>query len=635
MCGIAGFSATGLAPDDAQALLRRMTAIIRHRGPDDEGHWYGDEVGLGMRRLSIIDVAGGRQPLCNEDGSVVVVFNGEIYNFQQLQVELEARGHTFATHCDTETLVHAYEDDGLEFVHRLRGMFAIALWDRARRRLVLARDRFGKKPLYYAFDGRTLVFGSELKALLLAPSVGRELDPDAIGQYFTFGYVPSPRSALKGISKLPAGHMLVLEDGCLHVRRYWQLDFTPHCTDDEDTAAERVRELLLEAVKLRLISEVPLGAFLSGGMDSSVVVAAMSRAGTERVKTFSIGFDERSHDELEYARLIARHYDTDHHELVVRPDVLEVLPRLVWDFDEPFADASMVPTYYVSKLAREHVTVALSGDGGDEIFGGYRRYSRAIEDQRLARRLGPLRPLAGMAGAALPEGVKGKNRLSSLASDPEVHYVELASIFPTPLRRRILRPDFVPPDATDPTRVQLDQFAGAAALDLFTRLQHTDVEVYLTDDIMTKVDKASMFSSLETRAPLLDHVLAEYVASLPHAVRNPGEHKKHLLRKATTGWLPDATLARGKMGFSPPVDAWLRGPLRDLAWETLMSRTALERGVLQPAQVRRLLEAHQSQRRNNGHRIWAMLCFELWCRTYLDAAGTEAASSLAAMAASV
>ncbi len=626
MCGIAGFVNAGLTDERAQALLRRMTDLLIHRGPDDEGHWYGDSTGLGMRRLSIIDVDGGKQPIANEDGSVIVVFNGEIYNYQALRADLERSGHRFATNSDTETIVHAYEEDGLDFVHRLDGMFAIALWDRTRKRLVLARDRFGKKPLYYSFDGQRLTFASELKALLLAPNVRRELDPLAVSQYFAFGYVPAPQSILAGIRKLGAGQTLTFEGGAVEERRYWQLDFTPRCGDDEATAANTVRELVLNAVRKRLISDVPLGAFLSGGLDSSIVVAAMSRVGTERVKTFSIGFEEESHSELEYARLIAQRYETDHHEFIVRPDLLDVLPRLAWTFDEPFADASMVPTYYVSKLARQHVTVALSGDGGDELFGGYRRYTRAMEDQQLAQRLGPLRSLASLAGATMPDGMKGKTRLSSLASDPAEHYIELAAIFPSPLRGRVTMPRFSAPDGIDPRRAQLERFAEVADLDFFTRMQHVDVEVYLPDDILMKVDKASMFASLEARAPLLDYQLAEYVASLPSGVRNPGYQKKHLLKRALHDLLPEETLTRPKMGFALPVDRWLRGPLRDFTWDVLTSEKAKSRHVCDAGQVRRLLEA---QRRdvtaNNGARIWALLCFELWCRAYLDGEGLSSA----------
>lgn len=624
MCGIAGFVHSGLDAEEAGALLCRMTDIIRHRGPDDDGHWLDDDVGLGMRRLSIIDVQGGKQPIANEDGSVVVVFNGEIYNYQQLRRELEATGHRFVTSSDTETIVHAYEEDGLAFVHRLRGMFAIALWDRRRRRLVLTRDRFGKKPVHYAFDGRRLIFGSEIKSLLLVSGLQRELDPVAVSQYFTYGYIPAPRTAFMGIQKLPAGHTLSFENGHMQLHKYWQLDFTPRCTDDEETAARRVRELLLEAVRVRLISEVPLGAFLSGGIDSSTVVALMSQVATERVKTFSIGFEEQDYNEIEYARLVARHYDTDHHELVVRLNLLDVLPRLVWEFDEPFADASMVPTYYVSKLAREYVTVALSGDGGDELFGGYDSYLRGMQELRLSQRVGPMRALGPAMGALLPDGMRGKNRLRNLGLPPEERFTEAASVVPTRLRHRLLRPEFLFRSTSDPRRVQLDRFAEVQGLDLFTRMQRVDVETYLPYDILVKVDKASMFTSLETRAPLLDHVLAEYVASLPHTVRNRGGQPKHILKRAVRDLLPHENLVRSKMGFGLPVEHWLRGDLRELVYDLLRSQQAQSRGVIDTHQVEQLVADHQRHLRNYTRPIWTWLCFELWCRIYLDQTGLDA-----------
>lgn len=618
MCGIAGFVNSGLDAEEAGALLRSMTDIIRHRGPDDDGHWLGDGAGLGMRRLSIIDVAGGQQPIANEDGSVIVVFNGEIYNYQQLRRALEATGHQFATNSDTETIVHAYEEDGIDFVRRLHGMFAIALWDRTRRRLVLTRDRFGKKPLHYAFDGQRLLFGSEIKSLLLAPGVRRELDPMAISQYFTFGYIPAPRTAFAGIHKLPAGHTLALEDGQIKLHRYWQLDFTPRCADDEETATRRVRELLLDAVRMRLISEVPLGAFLSGGIDSSTVVALMSQVATERVKTFSIGFEEQDYSEVEYARLVARRYNTDHHEMIVRLDLLDDLPRLVWDFDEPFADASMVPTYYVSKLAREHVTVALSGDGGDELFGGYGSYMRGMQDLRLSHLAGPMRALGPVVGNLLPDGMRGKNRLRNLAWPAAERFAEAASVVQTSLRQRLLQRDFLFQGASDPRRIQLDRFDEVSALDHFTQMQRVDVETYLSYDILVKVDKASMFTSLETRAPLLDHVLAEYVASLPHDVRNRGGQSKYVLKRAVRDLLPHEILYRSKMGFGLPVEHWLRRDLREMTYDLLRSQQARDRGVVDTAVVEQLLADHQRLRRNNAQPIWTWLCFELWASIYLD-----------------
>jgi asparagine synthase (glutamine-hydrolysing) len=618
MCGIAGFVNMGLASEDGDVLLRQMTEIIRHRGPDDDGRWLGDSAALGMRRLSIIDVAGGKQPIINEDGSVVAVYNGEIYNYRQLRQELEALGHQFATSSDTETIVHAYEEDGLDFVRRLRGMFAIALWDRHRRRLVLTRDRFGKKPIYYAIDHDRLIFGSEIKSLLLAPGVRRELDPIAISQYFTFGYIPAPRTAFAGIYKLPAAHTLCFEDGRVTLQRYWQLDFTPRCPDDEETAARRVRALLTEAVRIRLMSEVPLGAFLSGGVDSSTVVALMSEMATEPVKTFSIGFEEQDYSEVEYARLVARRYHTDHHEFIVRPNLLSVLPELAWAFDEPFADASMVPTYYVSKLAHEHVTVALSGDGGDELFGGYDSYVRGMRETRLSQCVGPLGKLGPLASALLPDGMRGKNRLRNLGLSLEQRFTEAASVVSTPLRQRLLQPEFVFQDLSDPRRVQLDRFAEVAGLDLFTQMQRVDVETYLPYDILVKVDKASMFTSLEARAPLLDHVLAEYVASLPHEIRNRGGQPKYLFKRVARDLLPRETLIRRKMGFGLPVEHWLRGDLRELANDLLRSQQARNRGVIDTHLVAQLLADHQRRLRNYSRPIWTWLCFELWCRIYLD-----------------
>lgn len=617
MCGIAGFVHPGLDVEGAEALLQRMTAIIRHRGPDDDGHWLGDDVGLGMRRLSIIDVAGGRQPIANEDGSVIAVFNGEIYNYQQLRHELEAAGHHFSTNSDTETIVHAYEDEGVDFVRRLRGMFAIAVWDRRRGRLVLARDRFGKKPLHYTTVGDRLVFGSEIKSLLLAPDVRRELDPAAVSQYFAFGYISAPRTAFLNIHKLPAAHTLTFEHGDVTLLPYWRLDFTPRSADDEETAVRTVRELLTEAVRIRLMSEVPLGAFLSGGVDSSAVVALMSQVSNQQVKTFSIGFEEQDFSEVEYARLVANRYDTDHHEFIVRMDLLEVLPRLIWAFDEPFADASMIPTYYVSQLARQHVTVALSGDGGDELFGGYHSYTRAMRDNLTSKRLGPLRTLGPVTAALLPDHMRGKKRLRALGMSPEERSVEAASIYAAEERIRLLQPEFLRA-GSDPLQERVSCFSEVAALDFFTQMQAVDVARYLPYDILVKVDKASMFTSLETRAPLLDHVLAEYLASLPHSVRNPNERQKHLLKRAVRDLLPDENLQRRKMGFGIPIQHWLRGELNGLIWDLLRSQRARNRGVVDTKQIEHFLIDHQQGVRNHSRHIWSWLCFELWCRLYLD-----------------
>ena len=382
MCGIAGFIDAQCSYDNAVQLIDRMCKVIRHRGPDDQGVWVGDGMAVGMRRLSIIDLVGGHQPIFNEDQSVLVVFNGEIYNYRELRHLLEERGHHFQTTSDTEAIVHAYEEYGDDCVKQLRGMFTFAIWDRKRQRLLAARDRFGKKPLNYYWDGQRLIFGSEIKSLLEA-AIPREINHLALDEYLTYLCVPAPNTLFNGVFKLPAAHILVYEDGQISTRRYWELPFIPTCQDDEATAIERTRALLQEAVEVRLMSEVPLGAFLSGGVDSSVVVGLMSQVMSRPVKTFSIGFEEEEYSELPYARQVAAHFGTDHCEFLVRPDLISVLPQLVWAYDEPFADASMLPTYYVSKLAREHVTVVLTGDGGDEIFGGYTRYEREMSINRI------------------------------------------------------------------------------------------------------------------------------------------------------------------------------------------------------------------------------------------------------------
>src|SRR5256712_7170778 len=413
MCGIAGFIDIQRSRDSADQLIDHMCKIIRHRGPDGQGVWTGDGIALGMRRLAVIDVASGQQPIFNEDQSILIVFNGEIYNYRELQKELQERGHHFRTNSDTETIVHAYEEYGDDCVNHLRGMFTFAIWDRNRQRLLAARDRFGKKPLNYYWDGQRLIFGSEIKSILEA-GIPREVNPIALDEYLVYRCVPEPNTLFKGVMKLPAAHILIYEDGQISTKRYWELPFTPTCKDDEATAIERTMALLKDAVEVRLMSDVPLGAFLSGGIDSSIVVGLMSSMMSQPVKTFSIGFEEDDFSELPYARQVAKHFGTDHHEFFVRPELVSVLPQLVWAYDEPFADASMLPTYYVSKLAREHVTVVLTGDGGDEIFGGYPRYASELSINRIPAFL---HALLAYGGTLLPDGMRGKNRLSNMRYD--------------------------------------------------------------------------------------------------------------------------------------------------------------------------------------------------------------------------
>jgi len=616
MCGIAGFIDVEYSRENAKQLIDRMCQVIRHRGPDDQGVWVGDGLALGMRRLSIIDLDGGHQPIFNEDQSILVILNGEIYNYRELQKELQERGHHFRTRSDTEAIVHAYEEYGDECVKHLRGMFTFALWDRNRQRLLAARDRFGKKPLNYYWDGQRLIFGSEIKSILEA-GIPREVNPIALDEYLVYRCVPSPNTLFKGVMKLPAAHFLVYEDGQIHTKRYWELPFTPTCKDDEATAIERTRALLKDAVEVRLMSEVPLGAFLSGGIDSSIVVGLMSSMMSQPVKTFSIGFEEDDFSELPYARQVARHFGTDHHEFFVRPELVSVLPELAWAYDEPFADASMLPTYYVSKLAREHVTVALTGDGGDEIFGGYTHYRR----EWIISRIPPIiRSLLGFGSRFMPDGMRGKKRLGSLPRDLPTRAVQSSMLFRADVRSSMYSSEFFAQVRDhNPYERLVGEFRAVSDLDVTAQLQYVDVRAYLANDILVKVDKASMFNSLETRAPMLDHYLAEYVASLPSTIRTHGGVLKYLLKKVAADLLPAEILTRRKQGFGVPIKHWFRGDLNGYAYELLLSPRAQQRGIFNPEFIRNLLKAHATTTLvNHSDGIWALLCLELWFRIYMD-----------------
>ncbi|WP_260860089.1 asparagine synthase (glutamine-hydrolyzing) [Streptomyces cupreus] len=609
-----------------------MCDLIVHRGPDGEGFHIGEQVALGMRRLAIIDVAGGDQPVYNEDRSVAAVFNGEIYNFAELRTELRNLGHRFRTDSDSECLVHLYEEYGDDLVHRLRGMFAFALWDVNKRRLLLARDRVGKKPLYYHQVGRELVFASELKALTVVPSVRRDLDPVALHHYLTYQYVPAPWSIYRGVRKLPPGHLLVWENGQVDVRRYWALDFTPAYVGDEQEAIERTRELLLEATRIRMVAERPLGAFLSGGIDSSAVVAAMARIADGPVKTFAIGFDDPRYDERTHARTVAQRYGTDHHELVVESSALAVLPTLAWHFDEPFADSSAIPSFYVARLSREHVTVALNGDGGDEAFGGYTRYafmSRAggiriprgarLVFQRLGRSLllnGPDRSRRRKAGQAL----------TFLGEEPRRRYARLMSYF-TPEQKDALYTEGMREELSgiDSYDLLAQAFQTSVTDDRVNQLMDVDVNTYLPGDLLVKVDITTMANSLEARSPFLDHHLMEWAAGLPGDLKVRRDTTKYLLKKAVEDWLPPELLHRPKQGFGVPLGHWLRTELRDLAWDVLTDRTARSRGLFRPESVKALLSEHEAGK-NHANRLWALMQFELWHRRFVDQALTGSPS---------
>jgi asparagine synthase (glutamine-hydrolysing) len=621
MCGIAGFIDSEYSQENAEQLIDAMCKIIRHRGPDDQGTWVGGGVALGMRRLSIIDLAGGHQPIFNEDQSILIVFNGEIYNYKELKATLEERGHRFQTQSDTEAIVHAYEEYGDDCPQYLRGMFAFAIWDKRRQRLLLARDRFGKKPLNYYWDGQRFIFGSEIKSILEA-GIPREINHTALDEYLVYRYVPAPNTLFKGVQKLPAGHTLAYEHGNISIKRYWHLPFLPTCHDDEATAIEHIRELIKDAVRVRLMSEVPLGAFLSGGIDSSVVVGFMSQMMSQPVKTFSIGFEEDDYSELPYARRVAEHFQTEHHEFFVRPDLITVLPQLVWAYDEPFGDSSMLPTYYVSKLAREHVTVALSGDGGDEIFAGYRHYLRELEISHIPWLM---RQLLGWGSHLMPDGMRGKRRLRNIHRGLPIRYVQGTMIFPVGTREWMYQPDYYAKLLHhDPYARQTEPFKNVAQLDVVTQMQYVDAHNYLVDDILVKVDKASMFNSLETRAPLLDQHLVEYVASLQPGLRMRNNTLKYLLKKVAADLLPGEVLQRKKQGFSIPMDHWFRKDLADYAQSMLESPRALQRGIFNPQFVHYLLTAHKNTRLvNHSSAIWSMLCLELWFQTYMDSPATH------------
>jgi asparagine synthase (glutamine-hydrolysing) len=616
MCGIAGFIDKGCVSENAEERLHAMCNIIRHRGPDEQGIWLGDGAALGMRRLSIIDIAGGHQPIFNEDKSILVVFNGEIYNYQSLKKALQERGHTFQTQSDTEVIVHAYEEYGDDCPERLRGMFAFALWDRKRQRLLLARDRFGKKPLNYYWDGQRLIFGSEIKSLLVA-GIPRTINPIALDEYLVYAYVPTPHTLFQDVQKLPPAHILIYEHGQITLQRYWDISFRPTCNDDETTAIEHTRRLLEDAISVRLMSDVPLGAFLSGGLDSSIVVGLMSQMTGRPVKTFSIGFDEDDFSELPYARKVAQHFGTDHHEFCVRSDLVSALPQLVWAYDEPFGDSSMLPTYYVSKLAREHVTVVLTGDGGDEIFGGYDHYGRECNTSRIPSWL---RALLACASQLIPDGMRGKRRFGTMHHDLATRCIEILARFPQGTRLALYTPNhFAALGEHDPFESQKHFYRQVADLDMLTQMQYVDTHAYLPDDILVKVDKATMLNSLEARAPLLDHHLVEYVASLQPGLRIRDGKLKYLLKQVAKDFLPPEILTRPKQGFAVPIKHWFRGDLTAYAGEILGSPIARQRGIFNQEFIDTLLSTHaQTTLVNHSSAIWTLLCLELWFQTYID-----------------
>jgi asparagine synthase (glutamine-hydrolysing) len=625
VCGIVGqVRRDGRAP--SHEVLGSMCEALEHRGPDSRGVHVGEQAGLGIQRLRIIDLHTGDQPIYNEDRSVVVVLNGEIYNFQELREGLEARGHRFATRSDTEVIVHLYEEEGPDCVRSLHGMFGFALWDERERRLLVARDRLGKKPLYYAQRDGALSFASELNALMRDPEIPRDVDHRALDGFIAYRYVPAPLSAFRAVRKLPPAHTLLWQDGRLRIERYWKLDYgTKRRVGSIEEVAEELREHIRRATRRRMIADVPLGAFLSGGTDSSAVVAAMAEASDRPVKTFSIGFESERFNELPRARIVAERFSTDHEEQVVKPDAVAMIPRIVRAYGEPFADSSAIPSFYLALLTRRHVTVALNGDGGDESFGGYQRYVANALAGRLDVMPLSLRRAVSALGARLPAGGsvssianKARRLAGTLGLDQAQRYERYMAWFAPGQRHALYTPQFARTAVDDDSLIAASWSAtsGAAVVD---KMLEVDVATYLAGDLIPKIDIATMAYGLEARSPFLDHELMELAAAIPAGLKVRGREKKWILRHALRAWLPDDILDRPKQGFSVPLSAWLRGELRGWSRDVLMDPATLARGLFEPRSMQGLLARHDRGADADAPRIWALLMLELWLREYIDA----------------
>ncbi len=627
MCGITGFvNANGAAAD--RGILERMNLAIAHRGPDDDGFYLNQNVGIAMRRLAIIDVAGGHQPIHNSDNSKWIIFNGEIYNYQALRKGIEERGHSLYTKSDTEAVLQLYDEFGPDCLQHLRGMFAFAIWDERDQSLFLARDRVGKKPLLYSHQSNgDLIFGSEFQAVLQHPSVSREVDMLAIDSYLSYLCVPAPQTAFKAIRKLEPGHWLRWKAGEIETRRYWQPDFSKKIKITEEEAIEETTRILRESTRLRMISEVPLGAFLSGGVDSSAVVALMAEESGQPVKTFSIGFEEQDFSELKYAKRVADHVGAEYHEFIVRPNALDVIPTLVEHYGEPYADSSAIPTYYVSKETRKHVTVALNGDGGDESFGGYERYTAMRIAEAYHRVPSVLRKIFIEAPASLiptselkRSRFRDAKRFLKAANLPRTErYFRWMSTFNRDAKREIYTAEFESAVAGQNASGFLDKwFAAANGAGTLDATLLTDQMTYLPNDLLVKVDIASMANSLEARSPFLDHNLIEFAASLPENLKMRGVETKSLLKKAAARLVPKEVIYRRKMGFGVPIGAWFRGEMRDFVRGVLLAEKSLKRGIVKPDILERYVDEHTSGERDHAFQLWTLLMLELWFQRFID-----------------
>lgn len=630
MCGICGkINRDPERPID-QPLIHGMCNVIKHRGPDDEGFFFHKNVGLGMRRLSIIDLSTGKQPIYNEDGNVAVILNGEIYNFQQLREQLLAKGHHFTTRSDTEAIVHLYEEKGEECVHDLRGMFGFAIYDKKAERLMVARDRLGIKPIYYSFDNDKLIFGSELKSLLQDPTLDTEFDYFALNCYFSFMHTIAPDTIFKNVRKLLPGQFLIYENGRLRIEQYWRFNLNENPRLTEAESREELMDLLRESVKLRLISDVPLGAFLSGGIDSSAIVAIMSQVSDSPVKTFSIGFEAKRYDELDYARQVASLFNTEHHEYVVTPDATGIIDDLIWYLDEPFADPSAIPTYFVSKIARENVTVVLTGDGGDELFGGYPGYhAEAV--------LNSYRKIPGFIRNGVIQNVltvlpstpsarfnESKERLKRILKRvelaPEERFFSRHQVFDLRSKQLLYSDDFVSQlngqfHVEERVLSYLNPPKEASSID---KMLYLDTQVYLPNDMLVKVDRMSMATSLEAQVPLLDHKLVEFVSTIPWRLKVKGTMGKFILKKTLSELLPQNILYRKKQGFNVPLGEWFRNDLAGLAADFLLDNTSGNHGLLRREHIENILSRHKRGEEDMSFQIWSLIVFEKWCKTFVD-----------------
>lgn len=632
MCGIVGQArADGGRPDPE--LLARMCAALEHRGPDARGIHVHEGVGLGIQRLRVIDLLGGDQPIFNEDRSVAVVLNGEIYNYRELRAELQSRGHRFATAGDTETIAHLYEEDGPDFVRRLHGMFGVAVWDARRRQLVLARDRVGKKPLFYCERDGVLSFASELGALMQDREIPRDVDHRALDAYLAYQYIPAPLSAFAAVRKLPPASVLVFGQGRSAITRYWRLDYRQKLAlPDERDYDEQIRAQLRRAVRARMVADVPLGAFLSGGIDSSAVVAAMAEESSRPVKTFSIGFPSDRFNELPRARLIAERFATEHEELVVEPHAIELLPKIVEHYGEPFGDSSAVPSFYLAQMTRRHVTVALNGDGGDESFAGYSHYAANLLLARLDSLPAPLRRVLGAAGGLLPSSGRIDSTLSrarrlaaTIALTPAQRFAAYRTHLDGLDTDELYTPEYreLVAASSQVGAIVESPWSESLSDDPLDRMLDVDINTYLPGQLLTKIDIASMAYSLEARSPLLDHELMQFAASLPSEQKLSGSERKVAFRRALRGWIPDEILDGTKQGFVLPLSEWFRGELKDYARETLLDRAAVGRGYFRAESVARLLDRHAAGLQDNSRGIWNLLVFELWHRRFVDAPAEE------------